>query len=311
MNTFMQKISFSSHVTPIWKKSLWLFFFTGSFCFLSSMSEGSEQAKRLELELDAVKHRFENEIQGVGDQKQIAALAIRAASQAWLAAAAMTDQENELFDPAESLESLQHDWDRPGSSWPDREALGLKFYFAAVGRLAARIALKNNDKSVAEDLREFFVISRKGLLRPTPLTEPAVEAEAKVFWSNRICTLAAALGALLLNSPQRAELDDIVEDLLNRAEIVAKRTDIHYQGKMELLYLNNSQSLTSILFLLAKSPGSPFVEEALIMEEAWLNHVDQPGTQVADMLSLTWVTNAQIALPLVWWLAVETAPKEN
>ncbi|MDR1110459.1 MAG: hypothetical protein LBP92_07145, partial [Deltaproteobacteria bacterium] len=215
------------------------------------------QARALELQIDAIKHEFENQIQGVADQKQIAALALRAAGQAWMAAAAAADRNSELFDPGESLESFGTGWDEAGNSWADRESRALRLYFEAASRLTARLALQAGDKKTADDLALLLSAARSGLRRPQPMTVQALEAEAKVFWSNRLTALASIMGGLGARPGQRGELDDLVEDLLNRAEVVARRTDIHYQAKMELLYLNNAQSLTLILFLMAKADGSP------------------------------------------------------
>jgi hypothetical protein len=259
------------------------------------------------MRLDAIKHEFEYQIQGVADQKQIAALALRAAGNAWLAAAAVADGGKELFDPDESLERFVTDWDKAGNSWAAREGRALRLYFEATGRLAARLALRAGDKKTAEDLDQLFRAARSGPKRPQPMTVEALEAEDKVFWSNRLTALASILGGLRAKGDQRSELEDLVEDLLNRAEVVARRTDIHYQGKMELLYLNNAQAVTLILFMIAKSEGSPIAGQAKEMEEAWLKHTGPDSGQVADRIGLTWVANTQLAFPLAWWLA--TAPK--
>jgi hypothetical protein len=269
------------------------------------------QARALELQIDAIKHEFENQIQGVADQKQIAALALRAAGQAWMAAAAAADRNRELFDPDESLDLFGTRWDEAGNSWADRESRALRLYFEAASRLTARLALQAGDKKTADDLALLFYAARSGLRRPQPMTVQAMEAEAKVFWSNRLTALASIMGGLGARPSQRGELDDLVEDLLNRAEVVARRTDIHYQAKMELLYLNNAQSLTLILFLMAKADGSPIADQARDMEEAWLKHTGPDGGQVADRIGLTWVANTQLAFPLAWWLATDPSATDG
>ena len=92
--------------------------------------------------------------------------------------------------------------------------------------------------------------------------------------------------------------------MLNRTEVISRRTDVHYQARMELLYLNNSRSLVDMLFLMAKSGGSPVASEAVVLEKAWRNHFEAGETRVSDLMSLTWVANAQITFPLAWWVAV-------
>ncbi|MDR0621196.1 MAG: hypothetical protein LBJ61_04905 [Deltaproteobacteria bacterium] len=265
-----------------------------------------EASARLERRLDGVKRDFEGQIKGVSDQKQISALALKAAGEAWLEAAALLDSPNELFDPTDSVLAFESQWDEAGSSWAAREGRALKFYFEALSRLTARLAVRAADKPAADNLADLLRAARAGQNRPKPTTVQALEAEAKVFWSNRLCALATVLGTLGAKGDQGGQVADLVTDLLNRSEVVASRTDIHYQAKMELLYLNDAQSLTSVLFLMAKGQDSPIAEEAEIMERNWENHLNQTDLQVADRISLTWVANAQLAFPLAWWLA--TAP---
>jgi hypothetical protein len=275
-------------------------------CLTPGVVMAREQTRRdLELKLDFLKHEFEGELEGVDDQKQISALALRASGRAFLASATLADEGNERFDAEEILRRFDQDWNKRDASWAAREGLALRLYFEAAARLAARLALRSLDMKAADDLREFFNQAKTRQKEEGHLTATAIEAEEKVLWSNRLCTLTTILGGMVLSAPRKDELDNIVEDLLNRAEVVAARTDIHYQAKMELLYLNDAQGLTSILFLLAGAAGSPVAREAAQLEELWRGHVSQPGTQVSDMLSLTWVANTQIALPLAWWLAAD------
>jgi hypothetical protein len=268
-----------------------------------------DQSAALESRLNQAKQNFENQLQGISDQKQISALALRAAAEAFLEAAALTDKTNELFDPVDSLAVFEAEWEQAKSSWAAREGRALRFYFEALSRLTARLAVRASSKESFEKLEDLFKAARAGQKRPRPMTVPALEAEAKVFWSNRLCALASILGSLETTPDQKAQIADLVEDLINRSEVVASRTDIHYQAKMELLYLNNAQSLSRILFLVSGEKNSPIAQTAQQMERAWLDHLDQTDLQVSDRVTLTWVANAQLAFPLAWWLA--TKPSKN
>ncbi|MDR2368965.1 MAG: hypothetical protein LBF58_12830 [Deltaproteobacteria bacterium] len=269
---------------------------------------GQGDLARLERRLDSVKREFEDQLGGLADHRQISALALRAAGEAWMEAAAQADPPGELFDPVELIGDFEKGWEESERSWAEREARALRFYFVALARLAARLAVRSGDKETAANLAGLLKAARSGQKRPRPLTAQAVEAEAKVFWSNRLCALAAILGHLGDDKAQRQGVADLVEDLLNRSEVVARRTDIHYQAKMELLYLNNAQSVTRVLFLLAKDGPPNVADRAMAMERAWDNHMTKNDLRVADRVSLTWVANAQLAFPLAWWLASGEGP---
>ncbi|MDR2442524.1 MAG: hypothetical protein LBE31_03270 [Deltaproteobacteria bacterium] len=253
----------------------------------------------LTAELDRLKHGFENEIKQAGNQNQISALAIRAAALAWATSASAVGG-NLTAIPEDRLAYFDREWEKAKDSWPTREILALRMYFEAVGRLAISVALLEEDAETFESLSLLLTgtdFSGFGLAR----TKLAQLAEDRVFWSNRLSSLATII--IRLQSPdQNSHLIDQIEDLINRSEVISRRADIHYQARMELLYLNNAQSLASMLFLMAKSKASPIVEQATIMETAWQKHIDGDN-QVADLNSLTWVANTQISFPLAWWVA--------
>jgi hypothetical protein len=282
-----------------------------AFCFLSfflaaqpAEAQIAEQVRlQMEGELDSIKDEFEEQLTGLSDHRQIAALAIKAGGKAWMTSAFVVNQKDNPFDLNAKFKAFDAQWDKAKGSWPIREQLALKFYYEAASRIIVPVALTAHDNEALKDLRALISSSHQ---HPKSKNESAQLAENKVLWSNRICALVTIM-AKLKNPHQSAELDDIVEDMLNRAEIVARRTDIHYQAKMELLYLNNSQSITSMLFLLAKSEKSPIVSQAENMETAWHLYAGEMGSPVPDQMSFTWVTNTQITFPMAWWLATDTS----
>jgi hypothetical protein len=257
----------------------------------------------LTRELDSLKDEFESDLQGVSDQGRIAALSVRAGARAWaVAAAAVSSPEDEVF-PRMRLERFQAMWDKEKGSWPSKEKAALRTYFESMGRLAAKLTDKRKDPGVNADLTNLFSGATYSSFRRARTLQARL-AEDRVFWSNRLDVLATML--IRLKCPETAEaLDDVVEDMLNRAEVISRRTDVHYQARMELLYLNNSQSLARMLFLMGKSPSSPVVAEAEALERAWLKHLADGAAPVSDLSSVTWVANAQMAFPLAWWVAAD------
>jgi hypothetical protein len=160
------------------------------------------------------------------------------------------------------------------------------------------IAEKQNNQNVLNEFVKVIGISATGKAK----SKPAKIAEARVYWSNRIVVLTSLL--VKLAAPDNIkELDDIIDDLLNRAEVIASRRDVHYQARMDLLYLNNTQSLSSMLFLLATDRRSPIKQEAVDMEDSWEDRIDDPDFQVSEKTSLSLVSNTQLTFPLLYWLS--------
>ncbi|MDR1658461.1 MAG: hypothetical protein LBT47_13110 [Deltaproteobacteria bacterium] len=257
----------------------------------------------LTIEIDRIKEGFEEQLKQADSQSQISALAIRAAAMAWATSAAAVAGGDSPF-PNGRLEFFQDQWDKAGDSWPSREILALKMYFEAVGRLAILIACHEPiNKAVMEELSSLLSEANYtsfGRLK----TKPTQLAEDRVFWSNRLSTMATIV-IKLQNPDQMLELENQIVDLINRSEVISRREDIHYQARMELLYLNNAQGLASMLFLMAKSDDSPIIEQAQAMETAWQKHIETGDSQVATQNTLAWVTNTQLSFPLAWWLAAE------
>ncbi|MDR1546865.1 MAG: hypothetical protein LBU12_09210 [Deltaproteobacteria bacterium] len=262
---------------------------------------GPEARETLEWRLDVLKDQFEADLEEIDDARQIAALAVRSAAKAWLTASAATDDPDE-FDLDGRLAQIDRLWDEARSSWTTRETQALKLYYEAAARLTVKLAAQLGDRSALEAVGQLLTAPYAGPGRAK--TALAMEAEAKVLWSNRLCAAASAL-LKLAGDGRAAEIDDLVEDMINRAEVIAQRKDVHYQARMDLLHLNNVQSLTAMMFLMADLGPASSSSEVAELKAAWLRHVGEAGSQVADLISLTWVANAQIAFPLAYRLAVD------
>jgi hypothetical protein len=261
-----------------------------------------EALEALRERLDVIKMEFEGNLAGVGDPEEIAALSIRAAAMAWMEAAAVPDPDRLPF-PQSRLEVLQGRWGQAEGSWPIRERAAMKACFEALGYLAANLVLsaRKRDQQALEELAS--LLAKAAYHSPNRERTPAARlAMDRVFWSNRLNGAVAVL--IRIQAPdRRAELDDIITDLVDRSEVICRRNDIHYLGRMDLLYLSNAQSLARMLFLLAGAEGSPMAEEAAALEIAWNGHAGDDANQVADAMSVTWVAAAQISFPLALWLA--------
>jgi hypothetical protein len=135
----------------------------------------------------------------------------------------------------------------------------------------------------------------------------AQEAEARVVWSNRLIAIAPLLIRLQAQGQLQAT-EELLSHLVEKAKEIAERRDVHYQGRMELLFLHNAKGLAMTHFLLAKAAPSPLTEEAQGLEEAWREQLLAADNSLADQISLTWLTTAQLSFPLAFWQAGPAGP---
>jgi hypothetical protein len=255
----------------------------------------------LETSLGQLKGEMEKSLEGARDQKMVSAVALRYASQAWALAAESQAHQAAPWSAEERLAQLGRIWENKGASWANRETVALRLFYEAIVALAVTQAAREPQTDWV--LREVAGLIQLNSQIQKPQGHPvAREAEARLAWSNR---LAAALPIVIRLKSQGSgeELTRLLDQLTSKAALIADRRDVHYQGRLELLFLNNAQATAKMSFLLAKSPGSPLIAEAEALEAAWLTQLQAPKIPVADQISLTWLSAAQLAFPLAFWLA--------
>ncbi|MDR1085909.1 MAG: hypothetical protein LBP22_13910 [Deltaproteobacteria bacterium] len=253
----------------------------------------------LEERLGQLKTDFEARVAGISDQKTVAALAMRYASEAWTLASEAHSPEDTPWVAQERRDWLNRLWADQNIPWSDKEVSALRLYFEALSSVCAAHLSEKPDQSWAyQELAS--VIRKSSEVKLIHENKFSRENEDKVFWSNR---LAAVMSVLVrLKNTDKASLDDITDQLAQKAIQIANRRDVHYQGRMELLFLNNSQGLARMHFLLAKSDSSPIISEANNLEQAWREHLAQADNPINNQVSLTWLTTAQLTFPLAFWL---------
>jgi hypothetical protein len=267
----------------------------------SETAEAPDYALRdLEGRLGELKIGFENDLVGVKEQNAIQARSWKAMSFAFFMALGEMSPENYGDYHAKNAPPLDVIFADREKSWELKEISAIKKYYEALTRIVTILAGQKGDKLTLAKLKA--ILARPGSEPGKTRTRPTQEAEAKVFWSNRVAAVFP-LAVELLAPEYSQELDDITEDMLNRAEIIAIRRDIHYRARLDLLYLNNVQSLASMLFLIAESPNSPFASEAKSLELTVETLSLDPQVQLADKISLYLVTSAQLTIPMAHWLA--------
>jgi hypothetical protein len=251
----------------------------------------------LDARLSSLKEEFESSLADIQDQELIQATAWKAISLSFLAA--VTSMEPERYEGYynEMLESFTIP-KSTGKKKPSVDHLIINSMRLCDEALARLVVIMADRQNTTEVLAEFqAIMAHHGVDSVKARTQPAQLAEMKVFWSNRLVALYPLVVKLIAPEKEQ-ELLDVTEDLLNRAEIIASRRDIHYQARMDLLYLNNVQTLTSMFFLLSTQKDSSIRDVASIMEDDWELTTKDQNLKVADKISLALVATAELSFPL-------------
>jgi hypothetical protein len=262
------------------------------------LSIGRITPNTLENGLNLIKSDYESKLSTLKNPKIIQALSLKEMDLALFMTVEVVNPETYGNYYQERGGHLERLWANTKISWEIKEIYSLALYSEALSRLVVTIAGIENNQTILSDFVEVTKASTTGKAR----SQPAKIAEARVYWSNRIVVITSLLIKLL--SPEKAhELEDILDDLLNRAEVIATRRDVHYQARMDLLYLNNVQSQSIMLFLLAKDKDSSISQSAEAMEAAWEERIADSDFQVSEKTSLSLVSNTQLSFPLLHSIA--------
>jgi hypothetical protein len=256
----------------------------------------------LEARLGALKYAFEATIASSPDPRPATQQAQAWRSMGLSLVAAVSAMEPERYGSyyEEKEAETERVWKDKNASWDRRAIFAMRMCDEALSKLIVILADKKNNKNVLLEFQD--VMARHGVDSGKARTEPARLAETKVYWSNRLVALFP-LVLKLMAFDEGTKREDILEDLVNRAEIIASRRDIHYQARMDLLYLNNVQSLTSMFFFLATLPQSSIREVAAGMEETWEKSLKDPDLMVSNKIALSLVAAAQLSFHLSFWYA--------
>jgi hypothetical protein len=255
----------------------------------------------LEVSLAQLKTELEVELAGAREQKTVAALAVKFASVAWAKSAQTHFSADSPWRVEASLAALNREWADKNRSWTSRETASLKLYFEALTAICLALAQENKEAAWAfVELESLIKESQKSPSAKDNKIDQ--EAEARVTWSSRLAALTPILVRLKARD-QTAALNEILDQLVQQAKSLAQRRDIHSQGRIELLCLNNAIAIAKSHFLLARSPASPLAQDAETLEAAWAEQIKGANNSVADQIALTWVTTAQLTFPLAYWLA--------
>lgn len=125
--------------------------------------------------------------------------------------------------------------------------------------------------------------------------------EKKVILSGALTSLMGLAVRSIGGGPTGESVRLIMKDTVVKARTIGFRTDLHFRGRMSLLYAANIQSLASLMFLLGRDAGPPLNRELAVIH-ANLNKYGPDGG-LPRAMCLTWTAQAQASLPLAYWLA--------
>jgi hypothetical protein len=256
----------------------------------------------LEVRLAALKDDFEASALATGEQNPVVleSLSWKSMSLALVAAVSALDSERygDYFEKKQ--QKLEVLWKDKKISW-DHKAIGaMRLCDEALVKLIVILADRQKKTEILTEFKSIMALH--GVDSGKAKAEPTRLAETKVFWANRLVALFPLI--IKITAPLKdSELDDIMEDLLNKAEIIAARKDVHYQARLDLLYLNNVQSLTGMFFLLSTQSDSDIREEAILMEAELDAALRDPDLKVSDKIALSLVAASQTSFHLSLWYA--------
>jgi hypothetical protein len=259
----------------------------------------AQQPDALERALEQVKAEFEREAAGNRDPRAIQASSWKAVGLSFLEALAAMDTARYGEFRDRNTEEIYAAWTDDRTGWDHREIRAMRLCDEVWSRMAAIMAARDGSPALAQELEG--VMTRHEVAAARARTEPARRAEARVFWSNRLAVTLPFLVEGLVPG-QSGALDDIAEDLINNAEVVAERRDVHYQARMDLLYNNNVRGLAGMMFLALSQKGSPYLEDAAALRQAWDDSMARPDFKVSDKITHSLLTAAQLSFPMAHWL---------
>jgi hypothetical protein len=254
----------------------------------------------LEVRLGALKDDFEATILQSKEQSSNIQQALSWKSISLTLIAAVSALEPELYgDYFETKQGeLEATWKEKNTSWDRKIIFAMKLCDEALTRLIVLLADKHKNHDVINEFKS--IMSLHGVDSSKAKAEPTKLAEMKVYWSNRLVALFPLV--IKIMAPRcKDDLDDILEDLLNRADIISSRRDIHYQAKMDILYLNNVQSLTNMFFLLSTLPESSIHEVATNLKNEWDLSLRDQALTVSYKSAISLISATQVSFNLALW----------
>jgi hypothetical protein len=260
----------------------------------------------LRLDFIKLKSLFETEAKKTTEQKVLASLALKTTALSWAMAAANLSGAEKFEEPRWSAKimNFERSWEST-KNWDERELAALEFYYEAMSDMARILASRNRQIFFLEELEKLSAKTAETLLNFGDKADGGLERRVIISGALAGVTSLAvrSVGGGAMERP--AQL--VIKDMINKANDISERPDAHYRAKLSLLYANNAQGLTSLVFLLGHNAEPALNRELTAVRGAWNRH--GAGGALPDAMSLSWAAQAQASLPLAYWLATRWRPE--
>ncbi len=262
-----------------------------------------------ELELKerffTLKEHLENASLESDDPAVISCLAVETAAMAWLLAVAeLMDEEETRREWLAKANDFQESWEA-SRNWEARHLAALENYYDALSELTIFLISENNQKPLAGEWQRIREKTKRQLTEMSQKTDSVLEK--KVILSGALVGLSSIIVRSVGGGPMTRPVREKISELMDNAQEINKRPDLHYRAKLSLLYAGNLQGLTAMTFILGMNAGPPLSEKLAILHGT-LNKYG-PGSSLAQALGLTWTAQAQASVPLAYWLAGRASNK--
>ena len=245
-----------------------------------------------------LKTNFENLVQQDENQTAITCLAVETAAMSWgLAMADFQIKTSRGNGWAEKVKEFENSW-AVSEEWESRHLRALEFYHEAFETLVLAWVADRQQTWLQNELNsiQFETASQLADLDDRPDNGP----EKRVILSGALASLMGVAVKSIGGATTTESVRLIMEDTVAKARAVGFRTDLHFRGRMSLLYAANLQSLTSLTFLLGRDTGPPLNRELAVIHSGLNQHGPDGGLPRA--ICLTWTAQAQASVPLAYWL---------
>ena len=282
------------------RKTLTAFLLATAFLsFTSQPLLGEVANNRLRGEYQRLKQRFEDRVKVTSDPKAASCLSVETSALAWLLAttnlAADHDGSRKWLNKAAEFEKIAAE----SQNWDARHLTALEFYYDSLAEIIPLLSTKTSLPFMITELDQ--VVDKTEEQLAALEGKPDAYLEKRVVLSGAMVSLMSVMVRAVGGGSMEQPVQGILSNVVTKADHISKRPDVHYRAKLSLLYANNIQGLTALVFLLGQNAGPPLSTELAVVHGT-LNQYSL-DLSLPDIISLTWVAQAQASLPLAFWLA--------
>ena len=277
------------------------------FCFtlaLALMPAGLGAADRDEVlaaQFLSLKSDFEAQVpQLAGRHDELAALGAATAAKAWAMAALHLAEDQPNHERWERKIEL-FDLNSPGSKeFEKRQLEAVWLFYDAFYEVNLSLARKGALRSFEAELRR---VRSQAFEKLNAVKEkPGASLEKKNIISEAVISMTTISTRVMGGAPMRRPTSEIMGRLKIRQGEIDRRDDVHYRGRMRLLYLAQLRELTSMTFLLGLSAGPPLSEQMAAIHAELNRHGPALASETYSE-GLIWTAQAQASIPLAYWMA--------